>query len=165
MTYTDFLFSTPFVLLVFFTFWSEEALKACFSLTVKIWACDNKINTVHWEEPSSFFSGNAPSVTRPAVMRLISPWRRYLTALRGPGGRSRGLSNSSHRRCRQSPKNIKWEARCVSTHWKCTMWSVEIYFILTTKTQLKKLSSTLTDDECNWCQCWLIDWSVLITNN
>ena len=106
---------------------SCQVLFFFFQGKLRIWACDNKINTVHWEELSCVSSGNAPSVIRPAAMRLILPWRRYRTAPRGPEGRSRDQSNLSHRRCRQSPRNIKWEARCVSAHWKCKMWW-EMYF-------------------------------------
>lgn len=97
----------------------EKAVKNLFAFVFTVKNCwfghlIIKINAFHWENSSSFFSGNVLSATRPAVMRLILPWRRYLMEPRGPGGRSRVLSNSSHRRCRQSPKNIKWEARCVS---------------------------------------------------
>lgn len=74
------------------------------------------MRAVYWEKVSLFFSGNALSVTRPAAMKPISPWRRYLMAPRGLEDRSKDQSNSSHRRCRQSPRNSKWEARCVLKH-------------------------------------------------
>lgn len=115
------------------TFWSEEATKACFSFTLMltIWACDNKINTVHWDKALLLLLRQCSECDQAssdeadiAMETLPDGTKRSRRQVKGP--------------IKFIPQEMSPEPKKHQVRGTVCIGTLEICFILTTKTLIKK---------------------------